>query len=141
MSARTELQPAPWPGPPATADILADLELDITPKPKGRPRAGHGRVYTPAETRAYEDRVGWLLRAAHVPCADGELGVRAVFHLGSGAEPDVDNLAKALLDAGNGVLWRDDKQVKQLLAEIAPGGPPRIRLTVYRLTPPEGRNR
>ena len=27
------------------------------------------------------------------------------------SRPDLDNLAKAVLDAGNGVIWRDDSQV------------------------------
>lgn len=38
---------------------------------------------------------------------------------------DIDNAIKCALDAGNGVLWEDDKQVVRLFAEVAeprPGG-------------------
>jgi len=125
----------------APPEVLIDLTLDVAPIPKGRPRVNTqtGRAYTPAATRAYEQRIGWLLRQARVPCAgSGELGVTAVFHLTDGQRADVDNLAKALLDGANGVAYRDDAQVTCLDARIVRGdGPPRIRLTVYRLTPGE----
>ena len=31
------------------------------------------------------------------------------------SRPDLDNLAKAVLDAGNGVIWRDDSLVTTLV--------------------------
>lgn len=32
-------------------------------------------------------------------------------------KPDIDNLIKLVLDAGNGTLWHDDNQVSSLVAE------------------------
>ena len=118
----------------------------MAPKGKGRGRAvraGKGiRVITPAKTRTYEATVVDLARAAVGELLlEGPLGVRiwCVFPRskelakvyktgepkyspgpiwGDRIRVDVDNLAKAILDALNNVIWVDDKQV--------------VRLTVYK---------
>lgn len=46
------------------------------------------------------------------------------------SKPDVDNLAKAVLDAMNGVLWKDDSQVFRLVTEKVYTEEPFVRLTV-----------
>lgn len=49
--------------------------------------------------------------------------------------PDADNLAKAIMDAGNEHLWDDDAQVRTPLAHIeewSPKARPRIWLEVWR---------
>ncbi len=48
------------------------------------------------------------------PCRQTDERVRAP---GGGGRPDLDNVIKAVLDALNGVLWRDDAQVVQIMAE------------------------
>jgi Holliday junction resolvase RusA-like endonuclease len=53
---------------------------------------------------------------------------------------DGDNLAKAVMDAGNGVLWNDDGQVAHLVVERwwgAQGEAPFVRVTVQEWTPAE----
>lgn len=45
------------------------------------------------------------------------LTVRLDFIFSSKRELDVDNYIKATLDACNGYLWKDDKQVKKIIAE------------------------
>jgi Holliday junction resolvase RusA-like endonuclease len=52
------------------------------------------------------------------------------------ATGDLDNIAKAVLDAGNGVLWEDDRQIAALqLAKIvgAQHEPPRVELLCEKL--------
>jgi Holliday junction resolvase RusA-like endonuclease len=47
--------------------------------------------------------------------------------------PDVDNLLKAALDAGNGVLWMDDSQVSEAVVRKVVGAqeqPPLVVLTL-----------
>jgi len=47
--------------------------------------------------------------------------------------PDADNVAKAVLDAGNGVLWLDDRQVVELRVtkrHAAQGEGPRVEVAV-----------
>jgi Holliday junction resolvase RusA-like endonuclease len=103
---------------------LVDVTHHQTPVPKGRPRVGHGRVYTPPRTAAAEEALGWVLRAAYkgapttAPCE-----VRLDFHVGSGQVPDLDNLVKLALDAANGIVWKDDRQVVAITARRHQRGP------------------
>ena len=106
------------------------------PQGKGRARAGkagaHIRMYTPAATVAYE---GLIALAAHqamagAPLIDGPvmLEVESIFAVPASwsrkrrqqaldgairptGKPDWDNVGKAVSDALNGVIWRDDAQV------------------------------
>lgn len=101
---------------------------------KQRPRLGRGRVYTPQETINYE----CLVRNCYYDCAknmgwkpiDGPIRVELEVFFPipksdskkkkslklSGSirptiKPDVDNIAKSILDALNGLAYADDKQV------------------------------
>ena len=51
-------------------------------------------------------------------------------HVGEPPWIDLDNLAKAILDAVKGYLFHDDAQVARLLVERAPGERERILITV-----------
>ena len=74
--------------------------------PKGRPRFGGGRVWTPVATRDYERLLKDEL------CVRGVVkleGVRVKIGLRFGKlRGDVDNYGKLFLDAFNGVLYDDD---------------------------------
>jgi Holliday junction resolvase RusA-like endonuclease len=110
------------------------------PRGKGRPRVAtrgkFARVYTPAETVAYEQHVANTARAAiaaeglTVPLT-GPLEVRLVLvHARPGSlfarkhddgrlwrdrKPDADNVAKAVLDGLTlARLWADDAQIARL---------------------------
>ena len=105
---------------------------------KQRPRfSKSGIVYTPKETRVYEDFVRvcysdyanqyqWepydgQLRAEievfiQVPKSDSKLKKQAkiIGEIRPTTKPDCDNLAKSILDSLNGWAYRDDKQVIEL---------------------------
>jgi len=49
-------------------------------------------------------------------------------------KPDLDNYIKAIMDAGNGILWVDDSQVCELHSSKAYGSPC-IEVTVMELLP------
>lgn len=91
------------------------------PLPKGRPRVVNGRAHTDAKTRAYESRLRARFAAARHfdrwALPDGDVSVRIVLRFASGVRGDVDNCAKAILDAANGVLFRDDKSVRIMCVE------------------------
>lgn len=88
------------------------------PVPKGRPRVGRGRGYTPARTRAAEDVVRlWARRSWVGPPTALPLAVTVVVWLMPGRLGDVDNFAKLVLDAMQGTVMVDDRQVRRLLAE------------------------
>jgi len=64
----------------------------------------------------------------------GEFGVEIrMEYIGDPPWLDLDNLAKALLDAIKGYAFHDDAQVARLLVERAPGERERIVITVSRL--------
>ncbi len=52
-------------------------------------------------------------------------------HVGDPPHIDLDNLAKALLDAIKGYLFHDDAQVARLLVERQPGERERITIRVF----------
>lgn len=111
--------------------------LPVVPQGKGRPRFGNGRTYTPTKTRNYEALLKVLLKNAYqfeklgnAPIRGGTpltgpLEVKLLFRLprpkiNKRLYPDVkidlDNCIKAILDAANGILWKDDCQIVSLLA-------------------------
>lgn len=127
------------------------------PRGKGRPRFGRAgrfgrfvRAYTDPKTRAYEDEVRfWASRAmgsrtvlggpvraevlATMPMPKSWSKANRANAL-SGAlrpvvKPDADNLAK-VLDALNGVVWRDDAQVVELVVRKVYGAEPSLIVEV-----------
>lgn len=102
--------------------------------PKGRPRfRRRGHAYTPKKTKLYEKQVKEYLIAQGAKPSDKPLEVwiyvykqplkswskkliaRATRGLVlADKKPDVDNYTKSVLDASNGVLFNDDKQVVSL---------------------------
>ena len=136
------------------------------PVAQGRPRAfyrpGLGvRVYDPEKSRSWKGMAQVHMREAlaHAGAgsplfADGpvELLVVAVFtcprsqwrkrdppqRRPKATRPDGENIAKAVQDAGTGILWLDDAQVARLVVEKiygAQGEAPRVELTVSELPP------
>ena len=87
------------------------------PVPKGRPRLGvRGRkafIYTPPETREFEETVRVYAVKHKVKKQNGDLAAIATFY--TGGQGDVDNLLKSLMDGLNGVAWEDDRQVKVVI--------------------------
>lgn len=139
---------------------LFSVWLPGEPIGKGRPRATRqGRIYTPAATRAWEERSAKVMRSRwgylplEAPCearvyayhtrpATRPRAVPAPLWATGCAcprpsKPDVDNIVKAVLDAATqaGVLG-DDRFVTRLVAETryaAAGEEPGVRLEIYPL--------
>lgn len=111
-----------------------NITIPITPVPKARPRfTRYGHTYTPKKTADYEKAIAEYWRqATHNFKYDREQALIVNFVFGmpipkstsksktelmaNGTirptkKPDVDNLAKAVMDGLNGVAWADDSQV------------------------------
>jgi Holliday junction resolvase RusA-like endonuclease len=125
------------------------------PYGKGRPRAssrgGFVRLYTPAATVAYEGEIARLAEIARAdwPVMATPMSLRVIAHhpipvswskkkqqaaLAGDVipgKPDLDNVAKAVLDALNGVIYEDDKQVIRLVAEKKYSFEPRVEVYVH----------
>ena len=127
------------------SDLNVSFFVPGRPQGKGRPRftqAGH--VYTPKETVAYQGQIaakywealnrGHETLTAEAKAAYVEIDIQARFPVPvtdsktvqlqklSGrerpkAKPDLDNIAKAVLDALNDFAYRDDAQVIKLTVE------------------------
>lgn len=103
------------------------------PRPKVSTRGGFARAYVPAKhpVHVYRREVQLAAVAAGAkPHAEPvEVVINAVFSRpkshkkGSTTQPrqDVDNVAKAVLDALTGVAWDDDRQVRRLVIEKSYG--------------------
>jgi Holliday junction resolvase RusA-like endonuclease len=120
--------------------MIVSFEVPGQAVGKGRPRIGkvgqHARMFTPAKTVNYE---GMVALAAHqamagAPLIEGPCIARlriecqipaswsgkkqraaAAGDLMPTTKPDVDNVIKAIFDACNGVVWKDDVQVVDLV--------------------------
>lgn len=57
-------------------------------------------------------------------------------HVGEPPHLDLDNLAKALLDALKGFVFHDDSQIARLLVERAPGAREQILIVAQRVSEP-----
>ena len=115
------------------------FSLSGSPRGKGRPRTsvrgGFAKIYTDADTRAYERSVGVIARQAMGPRApfEGPLSASLRFRLPlpksmtkrrrasilAGEEAylgslDIDNMAKAILDGMNAIAFLDDVQIVRL---------------------------
>lgn len=124
------------------------------PRGKGRPRFSRssGRAYTDSETRAYEDKVIAYYRKAHgsfrwpdtafvsvdivaylpIPKSASKAAQAAMESLDTlpSRKPDVDNIEKAILDALNGVAYKDDARVYRTGCVKFYGVEPRVEITM-----------
>ncbi len=122
---------------------------------KGRPRVstigGRPRMYTPAKTVAWERRISlaaagamgtskpsdymWSVRIvviAAIPSSWPKWRQELARRNGEApGKPDLDNVAKAVLDACNGIVYIDDKQVCRLTVERRFGAHPRVEVYAH----------
>lgn len=111
---------------------MITFEIPGKPFAKQRPRATRqGRVYTPKETVSFERTVAQIALQHFAQPIEGPVRVtiRATFEPAKSwskkktaalinrphtQRPDLDNCAKAVLDALNRVAWADDGQVSEI---------------------------
>lgn len=84
------------------------------PVPKERPRVVNGRAHTPKRTRAYEAMAAMLCRSKVREPLSGDVHVRLLLVFGSHVHGDLDNCAKSVLDAAQGIAFGNDKSISKL---------------------------
>lgn len=97
--------------------------IDEEPIGKNRPRFTRtGHVYSPQKNKEYEQRVKLSYNGEKF---DGAVNLKLTAYyqkpkrsklLCPTKKPDIDNVAKIIMDGLNGVAWDDDKQVVSLTA-------------------------
>ena len=138
------------------------FSMSGAPRGKGRPRAtvrgGHAATYTDPKTRAYEASIAAIARQAMKgrPPLEGALSVSLRFRMAlpksmskreraailAGERPyvgrtDTDNMAKAILDGCNAIVWLDDVQITRLFAVKEAAEAPGVDIKVQPLEPQE----
>ena len=117
--------------------MMCDFEVEGKPTGKGRPRfkrmGNFVQTYTPANTAEYEKLVRLKFQNAGGVIAENPVKVEIVAfftppkstkkrdriemlanRILPEKKPDVDNIAKIILDALNGIAYKDDSQVVEL---------------------------
>ena len=126
---------------------MVNFTIPGEPRGKARPRWGNGRTYTPRKTVEYEKRVKacymasggkWMegaVRAEITACYSipKSAGKRARADMLSGKlrpakKPDLDNVAKIVLDSLNGLAYQDDAAVVELVVEKFYSETPRVEV-------------
>ena len=115
-----------------TFQVIYSVEGD--PVGKQRPKFARGRTYTPKKTVDYEKQIADQARSAMGSSEPLETPVAVYIYINHAVpasyskkrreaclsrlerpkKPDLDNCAKAYLDAMNGIVYKDDVQVVSL---------------------------
>jgi Holliday junction resolvase RusA-like endonuclease len=136
--------------------MRAEFTIPGAPQGKGRPRFSSygGRVHTrtPEQTVLYENlvRTEYQRQCGETRFPDGKalhVEIRAYFEIPKSVskkkraamiagleqpvkKPDLDNIAKCVLDSLNGIAYRDDSQVAELLISKFYGETPRVKVWI-----------
>lgn len=102
-------------------------EIPGKPVPCPRPRVSKHGTHYPKRYTDWKSGAQALLRDACVKqnggrLMEGRLSVRMHF-TGAAGNVDIDNCIKAILDAGQGQIYENDRQVKHVEAWSMPGDP------------------
>lgn len=119
------------------------------PVPKGRPRVvrlknGKSLTFTPDKTAAWEESIqGQALKHMPERLLEGPLAVTMTFYFVKPASarrrkyphvrPDLDNAVKSVKDALNGLMWKDDAQIVDLIALKRYDSQPRVEIVIEEL--------
>lgn len=110
-----------WPYIIDPSVVVASIVFNGPPLGKKRPRfTRSGHVYTDSATRAYERALRELFLAAITagqPDDKSLFGLRCFFFRQNRQRIDCDNLLKAVSDAANKVIWKDDSQVVEVFGK------------------------
>ena len=138
---------------------VVKFTVEGVPVGKGRPkfarRGNFVQAYTPTKTKAYEQQVADAARVAmgsklrtmepvqvnldmYLPIPASwsklkrQLAQKGVVY--PTVKPDIDNVAKAVFDAMNGIVFQDDKQIVNQLVTKHYSDNPRVEARIYEVS-------
>jgi crossover junction endodeoxyribonuclease RusA len=101
------------------------------PVPWKRTQGAGKRRYTHPQYRAWKGLIQVAARAARIACIEGPVCLEVEARVGNRKFADVDNLAKAVLDALEGIAYANDRQVCELHAtRVLDREAPRLCVTI-----------
>jgi len=127
-----------------------DIFFPFPPTPKGRPRFTRtGHAYTPKKTLDYEKTIAMYYVDQGFTKYEGPVQIKLVFqmpipksftkkkielikggYLKYDKKPDLDNLAKSILDALNGIAYEDDSKITGLFLVKRYSNFPGVSMTI-----------
>lgn len=121
--------------------FYCEIPIKVAPKQRARFSGRSGTVYTPSETKRFEAYVrGFVMLKYRKHPLEGPVRVDFTFTFGHKSRegfhtqrPDFDNTSKAVADALNQVLYKDDKQIAQTTIMKVWGKDSKIELWLYAL--------
>ena len=90
------------------------IRIEVPGRCVPAPRMTRYSKHSPTTMRYmhYRNQIGWIAKQKKVPKLKGPVTFSAIIYLSkAGREGDLDNYAKTLKDALNGIAWEDDRQV------------------------------
>ncbi len=115
------------------------LSIPIDTIPQGRPRFYHGIAIDPPKSRQFKKDLALMVNSlAESAFYTGEISLKIDIYrnkksVTSRRYGDIDNLAKAILDGLNGVMWQDDSQITHLQVTKNLAKTPRIEIDIEEL--------
>ena len=112
------------------------LVVPLDAVPQGRPRVYHGVAIDPPQSKKFKSDLALIVKSfGAYKEMSGEVKVKLDIYrhcksVTSRRYGDIDNLAKAVLDALNGVCWQDDSQVAELYVTKNLADAPRLEIEV-----------
>lgn len=116
------------------------------PQGKGRPRFWQGHAVTPPSTRDYEKLVGncyygrkyegaisieiWAFMKVPKSASKKKRELMLTNRIRPTKKPDIDNIAKIILDGLQGKAFEDDKQVVEIRAHKVYSNEPKVAVEV-----------
>ena len=108
--------------------LIAGFNFPFKAVPKGRPRVNRktGVMYTPKETREFEDMIAQMAAISwrkepikdrlrlEIDFEEESFAVRIYRIEGKNHKADLDNLAKSVIDALQGIIFVNDSQIDEL---------------------------
>jgi len=118
------------------------LTLNLSGNPKSTQtiyrytcRGNYGNLYMTKTGKDLKEQYKWEMKALRPKITDKILEVEIGLYFGTKRKVDVDNFNKLILDAGSGIIWKDDSQIKKLTVEkFYDKKDPHIRLVVKELS-------
>lgn len=121
-----------------------EKQLNVKPIAKSRPRFTRGRCYTPSKTKNAEQEIRLLVsKEFKLKPFEGPLRLDLILFFKKPktsknvfpvVKPDLDNVLKLVGDALNGVLWKDDSQIIEIVVSKYYASEASIYLKLYALS-------
>lgn len=82
--------------------------------PKARPRVGAEGTYMPSKYKECVKSIGYLFTIARQLNKNASFALHVTIDVDRTNAGDVDNILGTIMDAGNGIVWHDDRQVTEV---------------------------